>query len=284
VLLVCVPLWAAAACVDLRRPLGGPDAGPDAPPADTPGEDGPGDADAGGTDAIDDGDAAPEVPDAGPEVAGGGLVAYWALDEGTPGSIAADSSGDGNDGQPVNTPNPTNAVPPVRFADPASLSFSAAMRQSVVAAASGLPANEAPQTVAAWIWYAAVPTSSADFVALMSAQSGLQMGFYRDATRNGIYIAVWKRGGERIVGVTPPSPSAWHHFCYTFDGTTHTLYMDGNPAETSTTAPLPGVVETAFLGAFPDPREYFEGRLDDVRVYDRALPQDAVKRLAGGYP
>ncbi len=36
--------------------------------------------------------------------------------------------------------------------------------------------------------------------------------------------------------MTAPAAGGWHHVAYTFDGTTHKLYLDGGTPNTSTTA------------------------------------------------
>lgn len=71
---------------------------------------------------------------------------------------------------------------------------------------------------------------------------------------------------------------AWNHFVGTYDGATIRAYVNG---QTIAALPQPG----PFVGlgrpltfGFYD-KSYWTGSLDDVRIYDRALTQDEVRRL-----
>lgn len=75
--------------------------------------------------------------------------------------------------------------------------------------------------------------------------------------------------------------TAWHHFVVTKSGSTYATYIDGSriaqgsgPSTLSaTTAPLTiGVVENS---------NWFQGSLDDLRVYDRALNASEIRSLYG---
>src|SRR5579863_6803166 len=56
--------------------------------------------------------------------ADGNLLAYWKFDETTAGSTVVDSSGNGYNGTPHNSPAPSTDVPStITFSDPESLRF-----------------------------------------------------------------------------------------------------------------------------------------------------------------
>ena len=90
-------------------------------------------------------------------------------------------------------------------------------------------------------------------------------------------------GGWRSAAFTPAvSIMEWHHYAGTYDGGTVRLYMDGRP-----------VASTAYSGSIKvDARRlcigwdegqsgrYFNGSIDEVRIYDRALGSREVKELA----
>ena len=92
---------------------------------------------------------------------------------------------------------------------------------------------------------------------------------------------VWKTEGVELVSTAAP-PVGWHHVVYTFDGTTHHLYVDGSESHTSTVAPDQGVVTAARLATFHKNDEFFRGSLDDVRIYDRPLDVAEIRLLAAG--
>jgi len=72
----------------------------------------------------------------------------------------------------------------------------------------------------------------------------------------------------------------WHHLAATFDGTTVNLYSDGRLVNTDTVSNVntPGPVH---MGKRQDNDNYFDGLVDDVRIYDRALSQEEMAWIAG---
>jgi hypothetical protein len=71
----------------------------------------------------------------------------------------------------------------------------------------------------------------------------------------------------------------WHHLALTYDGSVLRVYCDGKPvAETKIDRPrVPGNTPIA-IGRRQDAYNYFQGIIDEVRVYDRALTQDEIIR------
>jgi len=72
----------------------------------------------------------------------------------------------------------------------------------------------------------------------------------------------------------------WHHLAGTFDGSTVNLYGDGRLVNTGTVNNVntPGPVH---MGKRQDNDNYFEGLVDDVRIYDVALSQAEIAWIAG---
>jgi hypothetical protein len=72
----------------------------------------------------------------------------------------------------------------------------------------------------------------------------------------------------------------WHHLAATFDGTTVSVYGDGRLVNTDTVSNVntPGPVH---MGKRQDNDNYFEGLVDDVRIYDTALSQEEIAWIAG---
>jgi hypothetical protein len=86
-----------------------------------------------------------------------------------------------------------------------------------------------------------------------------------------------------------PSAGEWHHVAATYDGTAQYLYVDGVLMVTS---PKPsGSVGLAFapapnINVGGNPWEYtqYNGYMDDVTFWARALTQSEVKDLAANPP
>lgn len=74
----------------------------------------------------------------------------------------------------------------------------------------------------------------------------------------------------------------WHHLAYTYDVTSGTryIYLDGVQVATDTAAPAYSGTTATYIGRFGGTaNEYFNGKVDDVRLYNRALTANEVKVL-----
>ncbi len=218
-------------------------------------------------------DASP--PDAAVLTLGMGLVSRWKLDE-MNGNMTADVMGTnpGTLNGPVRT---TVGYPGALYANPGSLRFDGD-NDFVALGTRSLPANDRPQTVTFWFSIAAMPTEPQICVSLTDGQEGgsrLKLGFRAGR------VAAWAGGGTDFAAGAAVA-AGWHHFAYTFDGTTHRLYVDGALAGMSTGEPDDGAVASARLGAGYDNAENFRGQLDEVRVYNRALTPDELMALRNG--
>jgi hypothetical protein len=97
------------------------------------------------------------------------------------------------------------------------------------------------------------------------------MGFFHDGTtwRNTAYSSINYKG------------TGWHYFTYTFQSDVQTVYVDGqNVAATSYSGSISYSGSTTMLGQHGGGGLHFlNGLMDDVRIYNRALSADEIKRL-----
>jgi large repetitive protein len=204
-----------------------------------------------------------------------GLIGRWKLDEAS-GDRAADSAG--NNAGALNGPTwMPQGFPGAKYPNSGSLVFDG-VDDFVELGIANLPANNQPQSVTFWFNITTVPLDPQLCVSLTDGIEGgsrLKLGF-----RAG-QVAAWKRNnGELVTG--PSVTSGWHHYGYTFDGTRHTLYIDGIQAGTSTVPADTGAVAKARLGAGHSNAENFTGQLDEVRLYGHALTAAEIAALHEG--
>ena len=147
-----------------------------------------------------------------------------------------------------------------------------------------LPANNRPQTVSFWLNIAAAPpaTGRQVCVSLTAGTSGasrLKLGFKESK------LSAWRSGmpGDLATATAVSPTPGWHHFAYTFDGTTHRMFLDGAQQAMSTATPETGAVLRARLGANFDNTERFAGQIDEVRIYKRALNAGEIAALNAGF-
>jgi hypothetical protein len=225
--------------------------------------------------------------------ADGNLLTYWKLDETTAGSTVIDSSGNGFNGTPHNSPQPSTDVPPaITFSDPESLNFNGSQWVSI-------PDNPAfassSATFSVWVEFTNMSAGDMNMIAKRSSDgSHVQWQFGYNAGGNQFKVSL-ANGGNSCCTDYDWSPSSsltvntWYNIAVTIDGTNHTLkwYQNGvlqktdDITGTNLGTEISGTDLT--LGASYDGTgEFLQGYLDDVRMYDTALDGTQISDIAAG--
>ena len=142
-----------------------------------------------------------------------------------------------------------------------------------------------------------VPTSGAYTVAFFARTQGPQGGIAEMISQGysggpGFYIGSNGGTGLRVTDSWPYAVGAgyfgvdelFHHYALTVDPSYSAFYVDGvmvanTPGGIVTTA---GGTDTRFGAQFGPYGEYFNGEMDDVRIYGNALSAGEVRDLADG--
>ncbi len=205
-----------------------------------------------------------------------GLVAYWKLDDGS-GTTATDASGNGYHGTLVNM-NPGTDWVSGKIG--VALDFDGS--NDYVDIGSGLsPLTDF--TVAAWV---NPVKSDVDLHIISKGNNGTntQWELTTSTVSGQVDFRAWSSGtGPSGVRSTLSLPvGSWTHVVGTYDGTTWRIYWNGVLDNTST---MPGPVATAYniyIGAVDivgSPGQFWEGLIDDVRIYDRVLTDSEIQSL-----
>lgn len=206
------------------------------------------------------------------------LAGYWPLDEGS-GQVARDWSGHRNHGQLGSTPGADDN-------DPTWISgifgFGGALRfdgSDFIAIPSSPSLEPSRITVEAWFRRAGSPGSYRYLVSKggQDCEAGSYGLYTTDSGNLAFYVydgSTWTRSPQGDQSVWD---GRWHHAAGTFDGTAVRLFVDGKqvgagtPAGTEIGYGLP--VESASIGAYRASCSLlFEGDMDGVRIWSRALP------------
>ena len=101
--------------------------------------------------------------------------------------------------------------------------------------------------------------------------------------------ADWKKGeamlhwtdgsGWYAIGSGKLDKDKWYHLAGTFDGKTLKFYVDGKLVGQKDSKIGAGSKDT-FIGCHPNPTNYFQGMIDDVAIYNHALSEDEVSKIA----
>jgi len=213
-----------------------------------------------------------------------GLISYWKFDEGS-GSIASDSAGTNNgtiygatwtDGALGGALGFDGVNDYVDVPDSASLRFSQTDSFSISCWAMPI-AGDGGRIVCKMR-----KTSATGVFGYETLWQPALSGFWFSAESS------WK--GHTVVGTGQGSAPAgnWYHFTAVYSNKNITLYLNGQPAGAGKFAYNAGSTtpdKNLSIGVRSyDSRieDYFEGRIDDVRIYDRALSAEEVQRLFDG--
>ena len=72
--------------------------------------------------------------------------------------------------------------------------------------------------------------------------------------------------------------NTWYHIAYTYDGTTHFLYINGILNNTATTSQLSGTITSIYINGYPTGGTSETGLLsvDDISYFSRTLSSNEV--------
>src|SRR5437870_2542616 len=187
-----------------------------------------------------------------------GLVAAYSFNQGS-GATALDASGNGNNG----TISGATWTSQGRYGS--ALSFdgvTALVRASNVTLGGAF-------TIMAWVYN---PTNTA-------YETIVTVGTNRDLYLRSGVITFYDGSTERPFG-SAISRKRWHHVAVVSDGSTLSVYLDGAPSGTPQAASFGAITGTLQVGAWTLGSvnyDFFGGRIDEVRVYSRALTQAEVQ-------
>jgi len=208
----------------------------------------------------------PDIPITDPN-----LVAWWTLDEGT-GTVALDWSGHGNHGTFTNDPKWVNGY------DGGALQFDGS-DDSVI---YRLEAEETwpAYTVSVWakagsLWQSNNSCVFANHMIYATDTPSFQFSF--DAVNNYQYHG----SVDQIIG---PVTTAWVHLAATCDGPTTNLYYNGDLAASVSTGAINPVFTKFAIGINRAEDNWFEGAIDNLRIYDKVLTADEIQQAMRGNP
>lgn len=230
------------------------------------------------TDAI--GGTGATVTDTAPmAVLDSSLVGHWTFDANDiSGTTAYDRSGNDLNGVLQGTPTASSGIVGQ------SLLFDGLNSGDNVSIGSSSSLNPPYFTITAWI-YAGVLSGPYNYI-YSSARDccGSYNGKEFRVTSNRVVGAIWNgSNANRTSSTTLSDNSGWHYVSYSYDGSVIKLYIDGIfDSQNNTTL---GVGSPASYGNYIGAMGYgpsvyiFNGKIDDVRIYNRALTPAEITTL-----
>ncbi|MGH8488502.1 MAG: LamG-like jellyroll fold domain-containing protein [Gammaproteobacteria bacterium] len=194
----------------------------------------------------------------------GGLVGAYNFEEAS-GTTVADASGKDNHG----TISGASRITSGQFGG--ALSFDGINDWVTINDAASLDLTNG-MTLEAWV-YPTVNMTQWATVILKEQPGGGLYELYANGDRSQPLTSVTVGGQYQVLSAGPWLLSnLWTHLAATFDGTTQRLYVDGvQVAQRPQTGPIQVSNSPLRLGGNSVWGEFFKGRIDEVRIYNRAL-------------
>ena len=149
----------------------------------------------------------------------------------------------------------------------------------IVMSVPSLPQGAAPRTLS--VWYKTTVTTS-QVLSEYGNVGGLTVFGMFDGSAG--YDLIGWDSVNNVTSNVPVADGSWHNAVVTYDGTVMKLWRDGMLLGTNTTA-LNTTGTNLYVGARADLSTWFwNGSLDDVRVWDHALSQSELSALSTAGP
>lgn len=194
-----------------------------------------------------------------------GLVSYWSFEGGDVSDRIGDNDGTINGDPEVVAGNIGDAL---KFDGDDSVTFPA----------TGVPTGNSPVSWSAWFKREVTDAGAVQYIATYGI-AGCCGQFFGIGTRGGDMVFMTQWGGGFDVFGPVISLGDWHHVVAVYDGNQNdTIYLNGAEVASQDLAEAPDYVDTnpGAIGSNPDLGEFFEGLIDDVGLYNRALSADEV--------
>ncbi|MFK7923858.1 MAG: SdrD B-like domain-containing protein [Bacteroidia bacterium] len=202
------------------------------------------------------------------------LIGYWTFNEGT-GSIASDYSGKGNHGTLQSSPTWVTG----KYGN--ALDFD----NSYVEVPYHADFDSRKVTVAAWVNFDVAGdyngivtkgTTTSAFSLEMAwpvVNGNVNDDNFRFANNLGLGNYSYTESNTEVF------PGEWHHVAFTTSGRDAIMYLDGEIDGGARLKRIRQNLQALIIGANLPSAAYFDGKIDEVAVYDDALTQEDIKQL-----
>jgi hypothetical protein len=212
-----------------------------------------------------------------------GLVGHWSPSvSGPQGNRLMDLSGQNNHGVLTNMDYQTDYVPSAEKGGRMALDFDGSNDYITSVAPASLPGGRSPITMSLWT-YQRLNTRNMSPLGIEPAAIGTNSFTITAVQLTGVYY-IWTDSRTTNLTVSAsehPPLFAWNHVAVSWDGNVLMYYLNGKFIKAmSYTQPIgvPSIVligSRLYLGT-----AYYDGQLDDIRIYNRALTPQEIRLLA----
>jgi hypothetical protein len=206
-----------------------------------------------------------------------GLVAAYSFNEGT-GNLVADASGNGNTGTIANAVWTTAG----KYGN--ALHFNGTNAWVSVNDASNLDL-QIGMTLEAWVNPSSIPPNGCSPSGTCSWMDVIHKDsdrYYIEASSNQAQVpeagGIFQSGKHVVFGPSVLPLNTWTHLALTYDSTMIRFYINGLlVASSPETSPITTSTNPLFIGGDQTMGQFFDGLIDEVRIYNLALTQAQIQ-------
>jgi len=213
------------------------------------------------------------------------LTSHWTFDEGW-GQTTTDVTGNGHDGTLGNSSGVDDSDPVwIEGISGKALKFDGEDDSVNVTHHSALNIGGSQAGFTAGAWIRSIGSASTWQQIVRKGSSSIRYEFKLTADRNGLRVICYDNDkNPSLDAAITADDGSWHHAAFTKNGSDNRLrlYFDGNLIGTSTSecAGTESCTDSLNIGsAGATIGEYFNGIIDDMRIYSRALTSDEITTL-----
>ncbi len=202
-----------------------------------------------------------------------GLVGYWKMD-----GDGLDSSGNNNHGTLVNGSTYVTGKN--------SQALSVDGTDDYVTVPHNSAYNVTDFTVSLWTYYNGAGTGGKQYWTLLNKQNTgngnddpFHMLVYSANNAPGIRVGNGSTAINLSSASTPLNDNRWHFVTASRQGTTIKLFVDGIQKDTQQLSGSTTNSAVMAFGVWPNYVNYYNGLLDEIRIYNRALTDDEITQL-----
>ena len=158
-------------------------------------------------------------------------------------------------------------------------------KATIEAKVKGMPEINSPQSFSWWYQIDKDPSflderGADNMIALVDSGKGIGIQFgFRAPGYQSLGFDAWNWGGGTLLETEIPAVGEWHHCVYTYDGRSHRFYINGQKVSQSNAGTQQDIPTILMLGNYPAGDQYFEGKLDDIRIYNRKIMDNEITIL-----
>ena len=207
-----------------------------------------------------------------------GLISWWEFDEGS-GSIAYDSAGE-NDGTISGATWTSGQIG-------GALDFDGVDDYVLVSDSDSISVGNQDYTICAWIYQKSVPPEPAAVGVVSKVKDGADKEYCFSVYNGGLRLDVETNSNNQFAQMTtsPVTVNSWQFIVVAFDSssTTPTFYHNGQfqPSDNIIDTLPDSLSDDLYIGLLGGIYQSnpFDGMIDDVRIYDRALTAGEIMEL-----